>query len=91
MCVYECVCVCVSLCKERKKESERVGDIVRNLEAANQDVAKEVMELISQKSVCVNVCKEREGGRESQRHRPELGGRQSGCYQRVYGTGYMCV
>ncbi len=43
------------MCKERKLEKERdrqtdrqtVGHIVRNLEAANQDVTKELMELVS--------------------------------------------
>ncbi len=44
---------------------ERVGEIVRNLEAANQDVTKEVMELVSQKSV--SVCKEREKERQTDR------------------------
>jgi superfamily II DNA/RNA helicase len=40
-----------------EKDKEFVGHIVRNLEAANQDVTKELMELVSQKSVCVSVCK----------------------------------
>ncbi len=32
-----------------EKDKEFVGHIVRNLEAANQDVTKELMELVSQK------------------------------------------
>ncbi len=58
----------MNVCKEREKDKEFVGHIVRNLEAANQDVTKELMVKRVCVCVCLCVCKERERERERERY-----------------------